>query len=1547
MYPSRDSLSYTETREQQKVAGGGNPITTPNRDNVAPPPTRKNRKNGRGVAAEVQRPAVFATGRTVGNATSGALNDVSTERNRPADFAMGRAAGSASEKASRGVKAVEQRPDDAASGNAHSRPPSGDSTERTRPATGRVAGSASEKPPQPAKIKARRRRQGRGRGRRNSTGALAEMRRVRRLLVEQVVDALYAERFEASEDEENLCTESEAEGSNVAESRPARRAVTEAEAVEAQLALDDEAHPDPPELGDLPGDARAMTYGEGDEVKRMCRRFRRAHKHAAKRALRKVTRSISDDPNMSARNHNTLSVAAQVKARFREKFDMDFESLTDAERARYYSSVDTELSEVDDEPLLVSDIDYLAILEALDEMAETAGEMGMSRGNVTRLKSILAKYADGFRLGLCNDPPARVKPVKFRLCPGAMPWKCHARKYSAEQKRFLEAFTDRLLNYGFIYKNTDTPYASPVHLVSKKAPSDADILEKFRLTVDLRGPNAITLQKIWAMPRLDDIAEKLKGARFFAKLDLKNAYWSIPVHKDHQNLHSMMTHNGVFSNTRLSQGTMDGGAIFQSAVQQILGDDLIGKGVLLYIDDVLIYAATEEELLDRLETVIQRLEKARLKMSAAKCSLFQREVQWCGFIFNESGRTHDPARIQGLKDWQRPKDGAELWQFTSALGWIRDCCPAYLKRVKPLLDLQQRVLKLGTAKPKRVRRDGKVVEVPAKRNMKAAAAVKLTDDLWTPAMDQAWEAVKEMLCEVTTMTYPDPLKDQCLFTDASNTGWGAMLTQRAVSQRDLELEDQQHEPLAFISKAWDQAALAYSTCDQEAMAIFLAVKRLHPMMHTQKDARLFFYTDHANLRYIFDPQGRGPVPVYTAERLERAAVYLQRFRYTILHIDGAKNVYADMLSRWANPSVVQEVRDSLNARYKRDLYARHVNHPERLVAESEEGDGDGAEGGLPRLRRVTPKPNTALYRSDPYTSIGFGAENIVWPTYQEIKTAQSDVSSVGAGVMVPKGLTNAKFDSIELLTYKGSRIWLPEGDKLRTRVCVLAHCCAAGHRGEGVTCRIVEEVFWWKNMHDEIRGWVRHCLSCSPVRGGKVVPRPSLTCDHVENRLELIHFDFLKMPKSTEGYSSIMVVKDDFTMLTQLSAHTIQDAKAAAKALSKWFSTYGIVKRWQSDAGGHFKNQVMEEIANIYGVKHHFTTAAAPWANGTVEVVNSTILNTFMAILVEKRLAAEEWPSQLEVVTYAINHSPVPRLCHYTPAQVHLGADEGNPLKLWMQPETENSNFGSVRPEGTAEGRILGAVAELVEALDNIHKEVRLARHPEKRVQDVEQAVNFAVGDWVQVARVVTHVNSDKLTPVWQGPVRVHKIISDYRYVVQDETSKKFREVHAARMRYYADGSVVLAPEILDHIAGAKDGYEIDRIHDFRKNNKRWEVELSYCDKSRAGKWVTLQSVAKQAALLLRALTRRKEMRDRKDIEDFKAAMDQLIPKQNRCSRGSNVAQSPRPSPGPPATKTRTRKGGSRVDGRSVEQSNAQRKREIAASSTSKSKRRRASRRRG
>ena len=104
-----------------------------------------------------------------------------------------------------------------------------------------------------------------------------------------------------------------------------------------------------------------------------------------------------------------------------------------------------------------------------------------------------------------------------------------------------------------------------------------------------------------------------------------------------------------------------------------------------------------------------------------------------------------------------------------------------------------------------------------------------------------------------------------------------------------------------------------------------------------------------------------------------------------------------------------------------------------------------------------------------------------------------------------------------------------------------------------------------------------------------------------------------------------------------------------------------------------------------------------------------------------------------------------------------------------------------------------------------------------------------------------------------------------------------------------------LAPEILDHIADSKDGHEINCIHDFRKRKGVWEVQLlSYCNKSRESEWMTLKSVAKQAALLLRALPRQKGVRERDDLESFKAAMDKVIPKQTRRPKnGPHSALSP------------------------------------------------------
>ena len=321
------------------------------------------------------------------------------------------------------------------------------------------------------------------------------------------------------------------------------------------------------------------------------------------------------------------SDAASVKRVASEGGDVVENNLDSAhasplERSRYYSTVDDELSEVEPEPITCTPADMDKIHEALTVMADQAEENGLKPVHVSRLREILHERADAFRLTLAADPPAKVQPIKYRMADGAKPWRSPSRSYTEHQKRFLEAFVDRLLRFGYIYKNPNSPWASGVHLVRKAGVDpDADILDQYRLTVDLRGPNSATWQSQWPLPRLDDVQEKLVGSRVYAKLDMKSAYWMLPVHKDSQELHTFRTHNGTYTPTRLSQGSCDGAQQYQYAMQEILGE-LYGNGVLSYLDDVLVYAETEEELMDLLEKVIERMHMAGMKMSAAKCSFF-------------------------------------------------------------------------------------------------------------------------------------------------------------------------------------------------------------------------------------------------------------------------------------------------------------------------------------------------------------------------------------------------------------------------------------------------------------------------------------------------------------------------------------------------------------------------------------------------------------------------------------------------------------------------------------------------------------------------------------------------------------------------------------------------------------------------------------------------------------------------------------------------------------------------------------------------------------
>jgi hypothetical protein len=174
-----------------------------------------------------------------------------------------------------------------------------------------------------------------------------------------------------------------------------------------------------------------------------------------------------------------------------------------------------------------------------------------------------------------------------------------------------------------------------------------------------------------------------------------------------------------------------------------------------------------------------------------------------------------------------------------------------------------------------------------------AASIKIRDE-WGKEHDEALEGVKGLIRGAVTLAYPDLDKVLCVFTDASDEGWGAIITQIPSDQRDLNPCEQDHEPLAFLGGLFRGSELNWATIDKEANAL---IKPFQKQTWMLEGRAICLYTDHLNLKYIFSTETEAAMKRSTSYRLQGYADLLKRFDYTIYHIQGKDNVWADLISR--------------------------------------------------------------------------------------------------------------------------------------------------------------------------------------------------------------------------------------------------------------------------------------------------------------------------------------------------------------------------------------------------------------------------------------------------------------------------------------------------------------------------------------------------------------------------------------------------------------------------------------------------------------------------
>ena len=291
---------------------------------------------------------------------------------------------------------------------------------------------------------------------------------------------------------------------------------------------------------------------------------------------------------------------------------------------------------------------------------------------------------------------------------------------------------------------------------------------------------------------------------------------------------------------------------------------------------------------------------------------------------------------------------------------------------------------------------------------------------------------------------------------------------------------------------------------------------------------------------------------------------------------------------------------------------------------------------------------------------------------------------------------------------------------------------------------------------------------------------------------------------------------------------TLPHAVTTARSLMAWFAIHGVCYEWTSDQGSHFKNEVIAELQHVLGAKHHFTAARCPWANGTIENAMKHVLKAFRALLSEWRMATKDWRMIREVVQMICNHAPSPSLNGLSPFTAMMGREAMSPLALIKIPGPRKST--TMADVLLKRGKEVQAMRDALEGSQVSIAECKAKKRKASKAKHNASARlgRFELGDYVLYMDV--YHASPKLKGQWKGPAQIVKVTSDWLYDVQHLLTAQVREVHASRLKFYADSTLAVTEDLKDHIAHNDQGYVVEDFKACRWNAdaKCFEVQVKW-----------------------------------------------------------------------------------------------------------------------
>jgi len=366
---------------------------------------------------------------------------------------------------------------------------------------------------------------------------------------------------------------------------------------------------------------------------------------------------------------------------------------------------------------------------------------------------------------------------------------------------------------------------------------------EYRTCFDGRAINAASRPEVSHIPNMKHMIQRI-GAhkpKLFVKMDMTSGYFQCATAENSRSYTAFNTHRGIFEWNRVPMGCRGAPTHFQRQMAQRVLAGLVGVYCECYIDDILIYACTEAELLERMRAVFERFKKYRVTLHPTKCYFGLNEVEFVGHTIDESGVSFSKKKLQEVYDFPKPYRQHQLKSLLGLANVFRDSVRNHSITAASL---------------------NKLITPYRKHDI----------IVWTEQASADYDKLKEDVMNIPKMFFINDHDEIVVYTDASDYGVGGAVFQGGV-------------PIAFVSKSLTTQQTDWSTPDKEAFALHFTLQKCDYLL---RDAHFLLKTDHKNLTYINTDN---------SHKVRRWKMAIAEYDFDLEFVEGHNNPVGDGLSR--------------------------------------------------------------------------------------------------------------------------------------------------------------------------------------------------------------------------------------------------------------------------------------------------------------------------------------------------------------------------------------------------------------------------------------------------------------------------------------------------------------------------------------------------------------------------------------------------------------------------------------------------------------------------